>query len=1108
MVFGRFFSKQEEPSTAVPSVRHRFTDAGMAFDVSGVSASEWLATPYLFDHHADLGALLAQLFEEGFCSRDSAGVFIEWSDAYRLLLHEGYQGSLGLLGLPSIKAIRPTVTNRGSLSDQDFQVVISGWVDEKGVPLAAPPKLTGAVAGIGGLQYLLSPDVWLLLGKVSAFHQRDASERDANGNRKWWGDIRKEALACHAPLSDFLQKTIVLTPEKLHLDLRKAGEGENKTVEVTPTFEEAPRRWIEIFDRMPTVQDRYEIPDGEEVVHVVVAPEVRTVLSEIKRMPGRRVAGVRAEAFVRNPFSVLGDDAAKVIDVEDFEKTREAADLGFERFSPAVRRCHDGRIGQVLLLIERISEGELQGEEFVFESPEQLERFIAKLTNRLAREAQCCFWEGYELEILGDTPGHIDQLKEALNEWVAPQQLTFAEVFDLSRYSERIDGIGEEKSHCSPFIARKSDGEGWFPENVIFGFDLASKKDGSKITVPMNDRLVAQLAGLVEDAKASGATTVMVPGCPEPIPVTEAECMVEVFKKTLDKVRKGGGKSPVLDENGRKVHRQHLIVKANIDTLDYSEAGSEARADKLLNLPDTPPRMPALLKPNVQLKEHQKVGLSWLQHLWRLSPYYCRGGVLADDMGLGKTIQLLSFIASCLDSEEVLDPILVVAPVALLENWKEEIDKFFLPNSMPVLTLYGASLAEKRLPKHLLDEGLAKQGITRLLKRDWIGDAKIVLTTYETLRDLEFALAAQPWSIMICDEAQKIKNPNAMVTRAAKKQNVRFRVACTGTPVENTLTDLWCLFDFVQPGLLGSLSHFGRQYRRPIEAETDEEKARIEELRSIIKPQILRREKKDVARDLPKRLVDPWCRSLPISPKQRALYGQAMSVFRQTASGNGSAHLGLLQFLRRLCADPMVEDQYAADRASVSEILEHSPKMSWLLTALREIQSRDEKAIVFCEFRDLQRTLQRCIATSFCIQVDIVNGDTAAAADHAESRQKRIRKFQEQPGFGVIILSPLAVGFGVNIQAANHVIHFTRTWNPAKEDQATDRAYRIGQQRDVMVYYPVVVAQDFVTFDQKLDQLLEWKRGLSSDMLNGTGELNVADFLDLSDAEGKPVFPQ
>ncbi len=1102
-MLGRLFggSRQSRVSEPTVDVVQSIVDAGVNFEVRGISATEWLAMPYLHQAHAELGALLAQLFEEGYAVRDGNHVFMGWPDIYRLQKDAAYQGSLRLLDIPAITAIRPVLASKGSLTDSDFSITVSGWVEESGAPLSSIPRLSGAVASVGGRQRLMQEATWCLLGKVAAFHQRPLDERDAESNRRWWGDIRKDAQLTHAAMSDFLQKTIVLTPDKLHLDLRKAGEGEAKTIEVTPTFAEAPARWVEMFDRMSVVPERYEIPDGEELVHVVVAPEVRTVLNEIKRMPGRRVAGSRAEAFVRNPFALLGQEAAAVIDAEDFEQTREAANLGFERFIPAVRRGADDRISQVLLLVEGAAGNDVRSEEYVFDLPEVLNRFVRKLADRVENGAQCCFWEGYELEILGDTPGHLEQLRQALDEWLAPERLSMAEVYDLSRYSDRVEGIGAEKDFYSPFIARKADDEGWFPDNVIFGFNFQPQSGSGPITVPMDVSRVEELANLVADAKAFGRAEIKIPGCPEPLSVAEAEKLVETFIDALGDVKKGNFKPDSVNVVKAPV-RMHLVVKANIETLDYNEQ----RDDLLNHSPQTPPEMPQSLKPGVLLMDHQKVGLSWLQHLWRLSPDFCRGCVLADDMGLGKTIQLLSFIAFCLEKNEDIDPILVVAPVALLENWKEEIDKFFVPESMPVLTLYGDTLKGKRLPKQQLDQELAKQGITRLLKRDWLGDAKVVLTTYETLRDLEFGLAAQRWSVMICDEAQKIKNPNAMVTRAAKKQNVQFRIACTGTPVENTLTDLWCLFDFVQPGLLGSLNQFGRQYRKPIEAETEEEKERVEELRSIVKPQMLRREKRDVARDLPKKLVEQGCRSLPISPKQRSLYGQALSAFRKTSSGNGSAHLGLLQFLRRVCSDPMVEDQYEADRSSVAEILEHSPKMSWLLQTLKGIQSKNEKVIVFCEFRDLQRTLQRCIASTFGMHVDIINGDTSAAADHAASRQKRIRAFQERPGFGAIVLSPLAVGFGVNIQAANHVVHFTRTWNPAKEDQATDRAYRIGQVRDVVVYYPVIVAEDFVTFDQKLDQLLDWKRGLSSDMLNGTGEISVADFLDLQDLDGEKVL--
>jgi Restriction endonuclease/Helicase conserved C-terminal domain len=180
--------------------------------------------------------------------------------------------------------------------------------------------------------------------------------------------------------------------------------------------------------------------------------------------------------------------------------------------------------------------------------------------------------------------------------------------------------------------------------------------------------------------------------------------------------------------------------------------------------------------------------------------------------------------------------------------------------------------------------------------------------------------------------------------------------------------------------------------------------------------------------------------------------------------------------------------------------------MAWLLRELGKIKRCGEKAIVFCEFRDLQRTLQRAIAERFGFTPDVINGETSANSKSKDNRQKKIDAFQRVPGFGVIVLSPLAVGFGVNIQEANHVIHYTRTWNPAKEDQATDRAYRIGQERDVFVYYPVVVADDFVTFDSKLDQLLQWKRTLSIDMLNGAGDINPADFGDLEGPGGGNAF--
>jgi len=377
---------------------------------------------------------------------------------------------------------------------------------------------------------------------------------------------------------------------------------------------------------------------------------------------------------------------------------------------------------------------------------------------------------------------------------------------------------------------------------------------------------------------------------------------------------------------------------------------------------------------------------------------------------------------------------------------------------------------------------------------------KLVLTTYETMRDLEFALASQPWSVMVCDEAQKIKTPAALVTRSAKKQKVRFRIACTGTPVENTLADLWCLFDFVQPGMLGALNFFSRTYRQPIEAKTHEQQLKVEELRELIRPQILHRKKTDVAKDLPAPKEDQACKLLAMSEYQHRLYERALANLHEQRQVNPSAQLQALQAIRKICSDPHGHAEPNTSSVSIDRLLSESPKMGWLINLLKELgadQSGNHKAIIFCEFRELQLILQRVIAAIFGFAPSIVNGDTSADPRANENRQQLIDAFQRKNGFNVIILSPLAVGFGVNIQAANHVIHFTRTWNPAKEDQATARAYRIGQTRTVQVYYPGVVSPKFPSFDVRLDALLSKKRELASDMLNGCSDLKIDDFSEL-----------
>ncbi|WP_059551953.1 DEAD/DEAH box helicase [Burkholderia cepacia] len=859
----------------------------------------WLDRPSAFGADSELVLLLRQLEQEGYIEAQSSGALMDWESYYRLEAVESYSASLHLLKPPMNRGWRPMLSSRGGLSDANFAIGISGWRDPSGAQPGGDVEVQGAILSADGKQSLLSESAWRVVQAITERRSRSAERHSPEDNKRDWARIRRHAVDAKADLADFLAKTVVLTPERIDIQMRKGGEGAQDMVEIMPSFDGAPGRWLEVFDRFEVVPARYEIPDGSGLVHILLSEDARAVLSEIRRMPGRRVAGARAEAFLRNPFATLGPSAAVTIDPDQFERAREDAGIVFERFSASIVEDQSGYPCEVGLLIEQVFEGKLVAEESKFESASELESFIAKMEGRIATGAQCCHWKGFDLEILGDSPDQIEKLRAALAKLAQPHKIKASDIFDLSLYSERIEGFGIEKTYYSPFIAKKGDG-GWVPENIDLGLWFTDSK-GETVAIPLDGRNLDKFRKEVERAEQEKRGSFSFPGCPKPVPTGWAKEALETLGKVKEEV-KGGNYDPGKDKSGRRaVERKGLVVKPNVDGLDYEERRGELTADK------APPAMPSSLRSEIELKDHQRDGLAWLQKMWRHSPSACRGALLADDMGLGKTIQLLAFMASLIELEPRIDPFLVVAPVSLLDNWRAEIEKFFVEGAMDVLTLYGSNLAAKRAPKSALDEGLIESGSPKLLASGWLGSAKVVLTTYETLRDLEFSLAAQKWSVMVCDEAQKIKNPNAMVTRAAKKQNARLKIACTGTPVENTLADLWCLFDFVQPGLLGSLKDFGGKYRRPIEAETDDEKARIEELRGLIEPQKLRRTKAEVAKDLPKKVLHEGCRKLPISARQRGLYTDAVAQFKSRGQGQGSglqSPLGLLQYLRRLCSDP------------------------------------------------------------------------------------------------------------------------------------------------------------------------------------------------------------
>lgn len=1029
-------------------------------------------------------ALLEQLVDDDYAELHGEAVRVSWALLYDLLRAKPYQSSISLLDLPTVSTVVPSLRSAGTLTDPHFEIGLSGWWNEDG-SAANLSAMKGATLCINGQPALISEAVWKLLDLVSDFASRGAADRTPESNRKRWGQIRRAALEADAILDDFLVRSVVVTPEKLDIEFRKTGVGGTAVVEIMPGFEGAPERWLEYFDNSASVPTSINIPTRDGVVHVAFSDSVRSVLREIKKLPGRRAAGARAEAFLLNPFSALGEDAIDVIDEAQFEVAKEKAGVHFERFRPHLRMDAAGYPYEIGIDIEDTG---AETQRRIFATDDELEAFVTGLATRLTQQLQLFAWKEFEFELSGESQEHHGILASALAMRRKPSVLIDRNrVFDLSSYSERVSGIGEEEPFISPYIVKKTDEDSWFPTNLL----VLLKVGAEDATFPLDPADLSGVDEKIAQAKSDGAENVCLDGCSVPLPVGDLENALKAVRSALENPPPNSQEISDAVETKQK-RSPSLLLKGNINALEHDES-------RRILPPTSEATMecPRSLKADVKLRDHQVAGIARMQQLFSASPNHCRGVLLADDMGLGKTLQLLTFLASAFEKYPELPPAMIVAPVSLLENWQKEIEKYFLPEGLSVVTAYGEALSSLRVPRAAVAAELQAEGLVRFLRPNWRGNAQIVLTTYETLRDLEFSFALEPWSILVCDEAQKIKNPNARVTRAAKKLNVRFRVACTGTPVENSLTDIWCLFDLIQPGLLGPLNEFGRSFGRIIETRGSEAKTKADELRAQIEPQVIRRTKADVAKDLPRKIEVPDCH-VEFSNEQRALYVGALQLFHQTsASEDDDAklhHLGLLQYLRLVCADPRrygVETFVPEDPAAYRR---KAPKMDWLLSTLERIRHQGEKVLIFAEHRDVQRMLQHYINAVMDVKPQIVNGDTAVSSKAEQSRQKILDRFQAEPGFGVIILSPLAVGFGVNIQEANHVVHYLRHWNPAKEDQATDRAYRIGQKRDVYVYCPLTTAKDFKSFDVKMDELLRTKRSLAGDMLTGAGSLADIEF--------------
>jgi superfamily II DNA or RNA helicase len=461
------------------------------------------------------------------------------------------------------------------------------------------------------------------------------------------------------------------------------------------------------------------------------------------------------------------------------------------------------------------------------------------------------------------------------------------------------------------------------------------------------------------------------------------------------------------------------------------------------------------------LRPYQQAGVAWLSLLARLG----LGACLADDMGLGKTIQVLALLLQR-KAEGRAGPSLLVAPASLLGNWTAEAERF-----APTLRLLVAH------PSAQPAAALAKLGPADLAKVD------LVVTSYGALQRLPWATSTA-WDVVALDEAQAIKNPGTKQARAVKALRGRARVALTGTPVENRLGDLWSIFDFTCPGLLGTAAEFGELAKR---LASDDAPSRYAPLRRLVQPYVLRRLKSDrsVIQDLPdKTEVRAYC---ALTKTQAAHYAQAVAALERDLKKKtdgierrGMVLAYLLRF-KQLCNHP---SQWTGDGAWDPA---DSGKLARLAQLCEPIAARQEKALVFTQFRETTEPLARFLEGVFGRPGLVLTGETKV-----KDRRALVERFQDEQGPPFFVLSLKAGGTGLNLTAASHVIHFDRWWNPAVEDQATDRAYRIGQRRNVLVHKFVCRG----TVEERIDALVEAKRGLAGAVVEGGGEVALTELDD------------
>lgn len=662
--------------------------------------------------------------------------------------------------------------------------------------------------------------------------------------------------------------------------------------------------------------------------------------------------------------------------------------------------------------------------------------------------------------------------------------------FDLGVYGDRVVSIGEFVVPELPFSINS--GRNWLPpEGKALEKEYSGKSDAKPFAeLELDEKDYPDLVLKVNDALDRGEKRILWG--------RQEMDLTPEFLNYVDhlKARTAANPGEQTEEPEDKKKEASLQIKDNFLSQKYHST-KVARENQLgkNHLEDF---LGQGLKEGIRPMPHQMDGMKQLASCWEQGGH---GVLLADDMGLGKTLQTFGFLTALKKAfgKQDMASALIVAPVSLLQNWMEEYDKFVETGLFDgIVSMYGSELKKHwaRNPDGSLcyfrppDPDLKAVSMLEFEDREKHIDYRknyLILTTYETLRELQLSFGRVSWSVMILDEAQKIKNPATRTSVAARAMNADFDIALTGTPVENSWTDLWTIMGFVEPGKLESLKDFNSHYQKKLQKVENNRTQLIElgaKLRGNLDPCFIRRLKEDVNLGLQEKKILRF--KDPMPQEQQKQYGEVVRMaWKESKQGrNTGSMLKTIAQLRDISLCPAFGDkglkEYGLDNSE--KLFNSSARLMRTRKILDAVKEKGEKALLFLENRKLQLLLRVSLENIYGIDVPPpINGTTQAA-----NRQKLVDEFNKANGFQVLLLSPEAAGVGLNITGANHVIHLSRCWNPAKEDQATDRAYRIGQKKSVTVYIPMAVDTEFpeeASFDLNLDELLEYKRALSRSAL-------------------------